>query len=329
MSYIYNIHNILSIKSSIELSLANSFTPPFDCFRINRDLEEYDLIISDNEHKKDWSTRYQKIAHGLFYSKEEDMIISDLCFFGLRMVWSIRNLFKKNTELRFNKFYNFFSKINKLPISAVYPLCLLIRNILQIKLLLKGATFIVGSAATFGKKGIIFAGIYGSGKTTTILNFMKYSQIKYLSNDLMIVSKDMLYGFPSLIPYRKYHFDLISYHGFLNPLEEFQGRILSSFKDNFDIYFLEISPAKFIKELPHEEGITKLCYFNNRIHSYFGERALSSISYLYKEYSLLNMQKKQWEILSNFFKDAHFYIISGKNSMDYIEILKKEKYTSL
>lgn len=52
MSYYYNIHNLLRVRSDIGLSLKNHIYPFFDCFRVTQ-LEPNFIIELGNEDIKD------------------------------------------------------------------------------------------------------------------------------------------------------------------------------------------------------------------------------------------------------------------------------------
>jgi len=315
MNYKYNLHNILSIKSDINLGI--------NCLEVSEDLGKYDLIIKEAKYKSIDKSKYQQISHGLYYLKEEESIASELNILGIKIIWEVKNILKENTELRYSHSYWFASKyFLKVPISSAHRFLPLIKMIIQIKLLLKNYSFLAGGAVALKNRGVIFTGISASGKTTTLINFMNNFAAKFISDDLLILSKDEAYSYPSTIPIRRYNFAFISFNKLINPLEKFKGKVLTSIKSTFDIYFLEKSSSRYIKNISRSEGINKLCNLNNKVLLYFHERVLSSFPYLYEELSLLNLQEKQLGILSEFFQDANFYIMSASDINDYTKMLK-------
>lgn len=326
MKYKYNFYNILSVGSNFDLSY---IVLPLDCFKVDEGCKNYDLTIKMVKCRTFETSGYQQIAHRLYYSKEEDRIISALRLFGIKFCWEIKNLMRDKTELLFSKSYMlFFKHIFQFPISTVYQVNILIKMIMQVKLLLKNSTFLVCGAVALDKQGVIFTGTCGSGKTTAVLNFMDNFHSKYISDDIMILSNNVAYSFPSPLRIRKYNLGTTCFNKFINPAQEYGDRFLESFKGDFDVYFLERSSSNYIKEISNTEGINKLCNINNRILSYFNERLLASSAYIYEDFSLLYMQKKQLDILSDFFKETKFHIICATHIDDYIEMLKK-KYVCL
>lgn len=328
MKYIYDIYGILKIKSDIELSLNNSFTPTLDYFLTDENIgdRDADLLITCKKSKEIHGLdTYNRISNGLYYSSDRAHLLSVLKFFNISVCWKIKNLLERTSELEFNKMYQFFSKFIKIPISSVYPLCLLIRNILQLKLLLKQGTFLVGSSIIADDKCFIFTGTYGSGKTSMVLNLMKNDNVNFLSDDLMILYNNSLYGIPSLISYRQHNFGLFCSHGYLDPLQEFKGRVKTVFnkKGRCEVYFLETSSKQSVNRISICEGIKKMQSINNIIHSYFCERLLSYIPFLHNDYSIISTQKKQFDILSEFFMNSKFFILSGNLIQNYKKIKDK------
>lgn len=312
--YKYRLHDILSIKSDIDLAL--------DYFKVEGDLKSYNLIIKLVKYENLDNKRYQQISHGLYYSREEDCLTSSLKVLGIGVSWEIRNLLKENTEVRLSRSYKFISDyLLHVPFSSVYSIRHFIRMLIQVKLLLRNSTFLMGSMGVLDKKGIIFAGATGSGKTTVILHLMNSFPARYLCDDTVILSEGTAYSFPSRMMVRKYGFGSFIFNNYVDPVEKFKNRILDSFKGDFDIYILERSSSKYIRKISNREGINKLCNINNKLLLYSKERILSSAPYVYDDLSLFNMQRKQKDILTTFFKDANFHIICAMDPRNYIELL--------
>ena len=322
MKYKYNFYNILSVRSNIDLS---DIVLPLDIFQEKERRENYDLTIRKTKHTSIDKKIYQQIAPGLYYSEEEDRIASMRRIFGIKVYWEIVNLCGSQTELLFNKAYLlFFKHVFQFPISSFYQLNILIKMIMQIKLLLKNSTFLAGSAAAFEKKGIFFTGMNGSGKTTMILEFMaNFPSARYISDDMTILSEGTVYSFPEPVRVRRFNLNARFFKKLENPVIKYRGRFREAFNGNFDVYFLEKSSANYINEISNSDGTSKLCSINNRTLLYCSERLLSSYAYYGENFFLLNMQERQSKILSDFFKDANFYILCAKNLFGYTEMLKK------
>jgi len=315
----YNLHNIIRIKSDIELELGY-----FKCEEFS---EEADLIVSIVEYKPIDNKRYQRVAYGLYYSEAEKSIISNISIFGMRVSWEIRNILSVGTELRVSKSYIFLSRYFPFfPISSFIGLVALIRMVLQIKLILKNYSFLVGSCAVLNGKNIIFTGTQTSGKTLSIINFVETYGADFMSDDHIIVDNNSFYCYLNPLRLRKFHLHFFSYTTFVDPSEKFKGKIRNQTKGDCDIYFIELSASQFIKEISAAEGVKKLCSLNNRALLHFKERILSFLAYIYGELSLFDLQKKQFEILTDSLKNARFFIISAPNTADYTHMLQK-KYT--
>ena len=315
----YNLHDIICVKSDIDLGL-----PYFQC---EESFKETDLIINTVDYKPINKKKYQRVASGLYYSETEDSIVSNMSILGLKVSWEIRNILSSGTELRVSKSYIFLSKyILVSPISSVHNLMGLFLMVLQIKMLLKNYSFLIGGCTVLNGKNIIFTGTGGSGKTLLTVNFVETYGADFMSDDFLIINQDSFYSYPTPLKFRKFNLDFLSYSTFINPVEKFKEKIKDQTKGDCDIYFLELSASQFIRDISAKEGIRKLCSLNNRALLHFNERILSYLPYIYDGLSLLNLQKKQFEILTDNLKNAKFFIISSSNTMDYINMLKR-RYT--
>ncbi len=324
MSFDYNIHNLIKISSDFELSDANRVSPAFDCFKCKIDQGEHDILIRNKKFELNELKDCNRLAHGLYYSNPDKTMISRLSVLGVDVCWGIKDLFGKTTTLYYNRpFYLLTKKLLTLPVSFYQPLFLLIRNLIQVKLMQKGASFIIGSAVNRGDGGSIFTGTTGSGKTTTMLACMEDAESTFVTNDLMIVSGKKVFGFPSDILYRKFSIGILSRHELIRPEQIFGNRLTSEIKGDCSIYFLERGQTSKISRIDFEDGINKLIYISNRIHPYFAERTLSAFSYLYDKFSILSTQGLLKDILMSNLIGAKFFILTSKNAKDSIALLKK------
>lgn len=325
MAFNYNIADILRINSDFPLTRAKGISPSFDCFSCEEKLSEYDLVIAQKEFDSKKIQRYQRVACGLFYSKKENSLVSEMSMFGIRLFWEIKDLFNGKTHLFYNRAYREISeRFLRISVSSVNPLFLLIRNILQLKLIQKKSFFLLGSALETGGQGCIFTGTTGAGKTTTLLSCMDHSDACYLCDDLMVLTEDKIYGILSPIVKRGINFGLWSVSRLIDPSQKYRHRILESINTNPDVFFLEKSNEKRICEIPAPEALAKLVAINNRIHPYFYERTLSMLPYLNHEFSLLNLQKESYDILRNSLKKARFFELRAPGVCDNTELLLKE-----
>ena len=315
MSFLYNIHNLFQIKSDIDLNLNDFVTEKVS--------DTYDISIRSLRYKDIEKNKCRQISSGLYYSKMEESICSDLNIFGIRIYWELKDLLNDHTELLLSKSYNFISKyIMLFQVASVHRVESLFRMILQIKLLLNGGTFLIGSATSFKDKCIIFSGTHGSGKTMSNLHYIDRHNSNFLSDDHMIIFNNRIYSFPTPIKLRKYNLDFVSYAKYVDPAEFFASDRLENVVEKCDdIYFLEKSEMISVKDISSDEGIRKLCNINNKAIQYFNERLFSSLPYLYDSLSLLDLQKRQDDVLRSVFERTRFHIISAKHIQDYADLI--------
>lgn len=320
MSHIYNIHNVLSIKSDADLNIRAS--------EQEREAETYDLIVRQVERKPVMKNGYRRISEGLYYSKTDDEIFSNIDIFGFNIYWGIQNLLGETTELVFNKAYRRFVNHIRFPVSSIHRLHPLIKMVMQIKLLQKQRSFLIGASVSINGRGIIFTGASAAGKTTTVMNVVKHLGAMFHSDDMSLITARGIFNYPSNLYLRKYPKGIFSFKGIMDPEIHFNGRITTSIPKDCHIFFLEQSVEKQIREICFLEGVEKACNINNKMFLYFSERILSSIPYVYNDLSLLSLQNLQKDVLSTHLKDARFFILSAETPNDYIDLLKS-RYINL
>ena len=327
MKYRYNFYDILSLESNIDLS---DIVLPLEAVKDESDKKgEYDLTVRLIDFKKKSIKEYQQIGLGLYYSKEKNSIVSVVNICGLACYWEISNLSGNQTVLQFNHNYFFlFKHVFLFPLSSIYQFNILIKMIMQLKLLSKNYTFLIGGVAALSDKGVVFTGVPGTGKTTTTLNFLNYfSNAKYISDDAFILGNGKLHSFPSPIRIRKFNSNLRFFKKFIDPRQRYKERLQSVFRGTYDIYFLEKSNTQYIKKISTDEGINKICSINNRVFPYFSERILASFSYIDSGVSFMNMQKKQIDILKENLNNSNFYILCSCNAANYDTLLESQYKT--
>ncbi|MBL7058359.1 hypothetical protein ISS03_03410 [Patescibacteria group bacterium] len=326
MDNIYSIHDLIKIKSEIELGLKNSFTPTFNHFISSESFDEYDLIIKCSHSSRVLDTSYNHISQGLYYSSEHDQFISSLSFFGLNIEYGLKGILSKNTVLTFNKTYKTISKYLKVPISSVHPLFMLIKNIIQIKLLQNNASFVVGGALVYKKNtGIIITGMIGSGKTSAIMDLMHIDGMEYLSDDIFLSKNKKIYNLPSMISSRKLNFGAFDYHVHSDPVKLFPKKVVTSFEKEMSIFIIQRGNENKISSIASDVGVNNFCCLNSKVFPFFSERVISSFPFIYDGYTLIDALKQQSTLLSNTFLSANFYSVQLKDQSYLVKYIY-EKY---
>jgi len=308
----YNIHNILKIKSDLDLG--------YDYFLSEIPLSDIDLVIKIGELKEN-SHCYQRLSSGIFYSEEKDEIFSDISLFGKRISWGIKKLMSKETELVLSKSYVFLSRyFLMVPISSVHNIIGLVRILIQIKLLLKKHMFLIGSCASTDNELIVFTGSSGSGKTLSITEYLKVYSGSFMADDFFIINESSTFSFPTKLKFRKRNLDFLSYSKFIDPDTLFDSVINKVDINSGTINFLELSNKKFKKEISFDMAVEKLYALNNRAIGFSNERILSFLPYMYNDFSL-KITQIQKSIFRSRFKNFKFYVLSTSNAFEFMELI--------
>lgn len=187
----YSIHNILKVKTNIEVSIPDyflikergiegDFNPDIEIIR-----ENFDVIRPKEGVAK---------SRNYFYWTERSALIIDYAapFMNTKLI--IDDLGGK-TKIKFTESLSRFGRID--PPS--------INSILDIKLTLKDFALLHGGCLNYNGRCLLFIASRDIGKTSTVLSLLDEEKIKFMSDDLTIISRrGEAYAYPekvSISPY--------------------------------------------------------------------------------------------------------------------------------
>lgn len=182
--YFYNFHDILKIRSNIDLR--------FNYFRVNSCDYDFDLFLVKDFKIK--SNSLKKLGMNYFGEENNEKIYFRDKIFSLTREAMLKDLSGK-TKLYINKAYY----LTKLP-TDLYNF---LDRALQIKFLTKGFTLLHSACISHKNEGILITAFADTGKTLSVLQLLKYNSFDYLSDDLIIIDKEgNAYCLPRLVNYR-------------------------------------------------------------------------------------------------------------------------------
>jgi hypothetical protein len=247
----------------------------------------------------------------------------------------VKRLLDGETELLFNRsFWLLCRYFLQVPFSSICQVSLIVKALLQLKLLLKGHTFLSGAAVEIDGRGMVFCGISGAGKTTALLEFLGAFRARFVSEDILFLAGNQMFCFPSPIKKPKFSFGfttlsytlfhILPYHLFSydNPHRHYAERLAEVCSGPVDVFFLERSPDNAITTLSEQAGLQKLISLNNRVFLYFYERVLAAAAYVYPAMALANLQQLQAEILTEQLQAARFQVINAERPRDFIALMQ-------
>ncbi|MCP3955327.1 MAG: hypothetical protein GY697_24365, partial [Desulfobacterales bacterium] len=209
MTFAYNFHDLLTLRSNVDLAY---IVLPADFIRPSPSCDQWDLSVWKVPNSRFDSSGCRQIAYGLHYNPRTDFLFSKINMLGVEVAWGIRNLLGTETELIFNgAFWRLCRYILQVPLSSVCQVSLIVKALLQLKLLFKGHTLISGAAAELNGRGIVFAGLSGAGKTTTLLNFLEAFPARYVSEDVFFLADRRMRSFPNPIKKARFGFTTLFY----------------------------------------------------------------------------------------------------------------------
>jgi hypothetical protein len=258
-----------------------------------------------------------EVAPGLYFSKENETVVSTFSLLGMKATWSVKKLLGKPTEVTVNRLYQILSKtLLTQAISTAFPDQAFIQMITHIKLLQKNHTFLVG--ACFEPNGsntaTIISSMGGMGKTSLVFKTLEEIGGKFFSDDMVIISKNgKIYSYPK--PVRTRHvsippFDLETY---VQPATLLGPNIQMKKTSRVgNLVLLERSDKTELNPLSPEDALNKLLLINRKLLPYYMERSIIAYSYMNTSFSIGALMNLETDILQNFLKDANCYVMKSR-----------------
>ena len=320
--YHYNIHDLLEVKSSFDDYISK-------CFLSHTDTPAPDVILKvANSNDLFDSDHYLQIAPGLFYSDEQDSIVSTFKLLNLKFSWKLKGLSARPTEISLSPAYEAVSRrLLKVPVSTVFPVYHYIKLVLQLQLLSKDRAFIIGSCfkPSKSKESLILSASGSMGKTRTVLDLVEQIGGEFLSDDTLIVDKDKILAYPTPVRVRKRGWEVLSREKYIS-----EASLLDTCgtwqkpQTVGGLFFLESgAPVSGICHISHEQALNRLLAINRKTLPYYMERTVLAYAYMNPSFSLNKLMQKEEDILNCFLKDVDCFTLrcEGDDKRQYTRML--------
>ncbi|RLG33676.1 hypothetical protein DRN97_04485 [Methanosarcinales archaeon] len=311
METYYSIHDILKVKTNIELIKWDRIPNHFKVDEIN----EVDLNIMEGKFDVDFN---ELRPLGLRLFKGDDFIIYKSHTFGdLKLM--IKNL-TGNTELFFTKNYRIFNGVFEL-----------LGFIVWLKFIQKGYTLIHSACVSKNKKGVLLSAWSDTGKTLTSLSLLQKS-FQFLSDDFTLISPNgYAYSYPQIV--RKSVFNPFERIPFLNKLKI--TKEVNIPEDKIDnkaeidkLFFLEKDRGDAVKEINHEEAVRRLLIttedainYSSRIINSNTNQILRGYSYLDPRLNLKEMRERHEDIIKKAIEKASCFEVKTEKAERFPELI--------
>jgi hypothetical protein len=264
--------------------------------------------------------RYRQIAPGLFYFPNKNCVYSSFTLLGIQLSWKVENLEKNNAKVTVSRAYK---KLVKMPIASIYPLGDLIKFVEQIKLVLKGSSFLLGGAVRLdNNKGLIVSSCGGMGKTTTILELAKSLRSGFLSDDTIIIKGKKIYPYREDIKIKTFGPVWLKKIKTVKVEEMFaKNQIIKKPVIAKYLFFLERGKRNIVQPIKSKDALKKVLTIMRKTFPYQAERAILGYFYANPNFDLNKIIKKEEKILSGFLKGIKCYTVTAKKAEDYHKLI--------
>jgi len=321
-TYSYDIHGLLKISSYSPVFIPNYFRSTLTC-------DQQDIILRLRKGREDPDQNFTQIASGLYYKKDERLVVSSVRIFGVTISWSLKQLWETPTEIALSREYEILSKtLLKMPISTVFPIQAYVQHVLHLKLLSKNHTFLVGGCfePNDNSPAIIISSMGEMGKTTTTLKALREVGGKYLGDDMTIINKDgTIYAYPKPLRSRRFNTPLISVESHVPPIQVLGSQaMIKKVSKVGAVCLLERGKRDEVKLINREEALGKLLAISRKLLPYHMERTVLAYLYMDNSQNLSEVMQKETRVLRNFLKHADCYVLTcrHKDPTYYIKSLR-------
>jgi len=313
--YNYDIHGLLKINSNFI-----GFTP--DYFLIDNKPKDLDIILRmEKKVEIPKEINYSQIAPGLFYDGHDKSVVSTFRICGFNTTWRLKSLLDNPTEVFVSKAYK---DIVRMPISTVHPLNDYIKFILQIKLILKNYSFLLGGGIKPMNTdfAIIISSCGGMGKTTAVINLVKQLGGNFLSDDTVIISKEGVYSYPTHLRIRKFGSLLLGYNEDVpfNKILPKETIARGPYPVKY-IFFLERSDKNGVFLIDSTSALNRIISINRKTIPYLSERTILAYFYSISPFSLNKIMEREEKILKDFLEHLDCYVVKCKHPDYYVRLI--------
>ncbi len=330
--YLYNIHNVLSIRS--DKSLNTKYIEIPDVF-LTDEIKEPNIVVKVCRIKPEHYLSGERV--GDKYRWGENWLYLDWglpSIVGLQAV--IKGLDQPMTELIFSPLFWKFGDVSYI-----------IGATISIHLLRYDITPVHAACISFEGKNILITGLSNMGKTSTVLNLLSISpEAQLYGDDTVLFGNDRVYSFPRAVGISpKTDIGSIGLSGWQKLTKKVQDNLLrlpvfsailgnrssinvkqkmiDSCRPEICYFLREGSPD--IQELDKSTAV-KLLYDTTQTLIHFRTNAHHSIctySYMKKDLDLFELEKKRRLIISNLLDNVECYEIFSNKKGGFAEIIRK------
>jgi len=335
----YNFHNILKIKSNVDLG-----TPFFEVDDVEPDLIV--MVVNDFEVPK--SNSMIRLGKNYWGEYNENYVYYSAHVLKQKFKFYISNISNhERTIVLCNKNYYRYVKI---PLVFSLPFTVVAWKAAWVKALYRGFTFQHSACIASGQDGILMLGFSNTGKSRTTFSSLLRSNVKYLSDDATLldskgyaysnftrVSAHLLKSLGFSVPLKSkigilledIMFPPISY--FIGPLKSTalnvenildKSRIQERAKVK-DILFLERGKDK-MEELDKDEAINKmLLQTREGLAPHFSQvPILIYYSYFNSDFNLYKLVEIEKEIITKVVEGSNCFILRSNNG-NFVDLVMR------
>jgi len=266
------------------------------------------------------------LSHGLYYIKNEDIIISLSKLLRIPVFWGLGNVNKQMTVI----FSTFQEALTKSPVlrnvvPGVESIDHFVALTLQIKFLQKKLTFILASCLKSKITGDAFmiSAWPGMGKTEISLKLLRSNAYHYISDDLTLIDREgYAYAFPRPTTIRKGFF----YRVQVDPVAASWSELPDAHKTSKvrNLYILEYSQDQTITQLDRHEALRRLSIIMRNVLSYSSERTIVAYAYVNNEFNIDDLLEVQKEVLHDFLRKVpNFMLVRCSGPESALEMIRK------
>jgi hypothetical protein len=341
MTFEYNLHGVLGIRSNFDLG---NYFLGINYFREHTASPDLTIVLA-NEFRPNLNKAY-RVGEAYYGSDHADWVYYEQARHGiltLRILLRYVMTDSKSTELWANKTYrlSFFLWLRLIGIAW---------NLIRLKLLQRDHALVHAACLSHLDTGVLLPAYGNTGKTLTTLMATRNPDWKYLSDDMALVdSRSHAYSFPTqqnlaslrnagirvdASPSKRFRVlfnrilrsvPMLSFHVFpdlvlYDPREIFQTRIKTS-TDLKLVVFLQRGPDGW-HQIDHSTALSKLLAINS---AEFGgsPEILWTYSYFNPSLNLSSAARLETKIMSDMLERTDCYVLTARSASTFPHLLSE------